>query len=178
MRLVVLASLGGCTFSMPVHGLEPDPPARWAFWLGRPAFAEVESLQPTLSWEAFPRLFDRDNDPERDLSRVRDVTYDLRIWRADTGHDVVMLVRGNQASWNPGSTVPGNVTYSRQGIAATSHRVEVPLAPSTKYYWTVRARFVLDGLPRITEWSYQGTKRGALLHPPVFSYFRFETPSE
>ncbi len=35
---------------------------------------------------------------------------------------------------------PGTLAYYREGIAGTSHHVEVSLDPGRKYYWFVRAR--------------------------------------
>jgi hypothetical protein len=62
------------------------------------------------------------------------VTYELRIWRA--------------GRWGPDSIV-----YNRAGIEGAEHELEVPLAPSTPYYWSVRARFQKDGETRLTDWS-------------------------
>lgn len=77
-----------------------------------------------------------------------DVTYDIRIWEA-------------------GSLGPETVVYDRANIDQASHRVEVPLKPSTLYYWTVRAHFSLNGKDRVTEWSRRAVRYS--LFPKVMS---------
>ncbi len=72
--------------------------------------------------------------------------------------------------------------YSRRGLPEPWHKLEEQLAPSTKYFWTIRARFELDGLPRVTQW---GVMKGRADDPPVArlpvipspSHYRFSTPS-
>ncbi len=46
--------------------------------------------------------------------------------------------------------VPPASVYARAGIPALSHTLEEAVQPSTKNFWTVRARFELDGQPRVT----------------------------
>ena len=62
------------------------------------------------------------------------VTYDLRIWRAI----------GNKI---------GPVVYHREKLASTRHVLETPLEPSTRYFFSVRAHFLENGMGRVTEWS-------------------------
>lgn len=71
-----------------------------------------------------------------------DVTYEIRVWRA-------------------GKLGPEAVVYSRTDLKNTEHVLEMPLEPSTPYYWSVRAHFSLHGKGRITEWSRR-TVRHAL----------------
>ena len=53
--------------------------------------------------------------------------------------------------------------------------IETPLAPSTRYAWTVRARFDLDGATRVTAWGSEG--RGSRLpQVPNPFYYRFAIP--
>ena len=33
------------------------------------------------------------------------------------------------------------------------HKLETPLSPAARYFWTVRARFKLDGVTRVTPWA-------------------------
>jgi len=98
-------------------------------------FPSVDSLQPTLRWEAFPWRQDPNNDQDSVLRRVTDVTYDLKIWtwRADT------------PNLEP--------VYDRRGLTVPFHKVNVRLMPSTVYWWSVRARFQLDGHSTVTEWG-------------------------
>ena len=159
--LAGLALVAGCS-AAAVRGLRPEYPEVPAFRLA--AFIEVDSLQPTLRWEGFPRPQDRDADKEGLLDRIRNVTYDLKIWRAE-------------------NETPGEVVYTRQALPEPWHRLEQPLEPSTKYFWTIRARFELDGDPRVIEWGAIGhpmappsspLRRSPLVPSP--NHYRFKTP--
>jgi len=55
-------------------------------------------------------------------------------------------------------------------------RALIALQPKTRYFWTMRARFELDGATRVTGWGsnhYMG--RDSMTAPSRFSY-RFRTP--
>ena len=160
--ILCLAGLGlvvGCAgrVSVPVSGLRPHYP--------EPSlkFVEVDSLQPTLSWEAFPRPIDLGENGVK--GRISNVTYDLRIWRADEESP-----RG----------YPAEIVYARRGLREPWHTIEQPLMTSTLYFWSIRARFELDGQPRVTQWgvtklSYPGVP--PIRHVPHPDHYRFETPS-
>jgi hypothetical protein len=164
IRWAVLLLLAGC--GPPVYGLRPEypepklespflslePPAR-------AAFVKVDSLQPTLQWESFPDSNDRSVELEWLLGRIRNVSYDLKLYRAE--HDY-----------------PAEVIYARSGLPWPSHRVETPLKPSATYFWTVRARFELDGVTRVTPWGrIRGVRSTDLVVPSPF-YYGLKTPSE
>lgn len=120
-------------------------------------FVQVNSLQPTLRWQVFPRAGDLEADEGGDLKRVEDVSYELRIWKTVNGYS-------------------GRRVYAREGLITPYHQLEQVLEPSSRYLWTVRARFVLDGLPQVTEWGLAGyTLRGSVVPNP--SCFRFMTPA-
>ena len=59
--LLSLVTTGGCTYpAFFVDGLEPEyPPARRGLPWPTAFFDEVDSLQPTFSWESFPRPEDQ-----------------------------------------------------------------------------------------------------------------------
>lgn len=155
-------------------GLAPvDPPLQhsWslrnsgaeAHWLnGDPALVpamkwpRVAGLQPTLRWQGFPRDSDRAAAPE-DMRRVRDVRYDLVIARE---HELA----------------PAGIVYRRDGLPSPAHTLEQPLAHGTRYFWTVRARFELDGRERVTEWGTVSFLASEWLTPPSEFSYRFETP--
>lgn len=120
--LVAFLSLAGC--AVPVTGLRAEYPE-----LRRFRTVTVESLQPVLRWEPFPRPRDR----ETVRTRARAVTYELEIWEA--------------------AGVFGELVYRRRGLKEPRHKVEEALKPGTRYSWTVRARFELDGNPRVTQWA-------------------------
>jgi hypothetical protein len=97
-------------------------------------FVQVDSVKPTLQWKSFPTAKDIKADKSGDLSRISEVTYDLKIWRAED---------------------PPNedIIHSRTQLGNSSHKIENPLTPLTRYFWSVRVRFKLDGRDVETNWS-------------------------
>jgi hypothetical protein len=77
------------------------------------------------------------------VGKISYVTYDLRIW------DESVYVR-NGVPWERWRN---RVVYGRTDLEAPQHTLEVPLTPGKRYYWAVRARFVVDGRPMATRWS-------------------------
>jgi hypothetical protein len=128
---------------------------------------DVDSLQPTFRWETFPRPEDLEADRAGRLAAARNQTYELRIWRCE-------------------DNFPSELVYARSGLTEPVHRVETPLAPDTLYLWTIRARFELNGEPRVTEWGvlYPPYQEIIAMIPPQYtypnshyiSYYRFKTP--
>lgn len=138
--------LAGCRFSPPVIGLRPIyPPAVYPSYgdallasdgeIGL-LFVKINSLQPTMKWQTFPTDADRKADQHGKLSHIGPVSYDLRIWRVNE------------------SGSPAEIVYEREGLPASSHQLTTRLRPATRYCWTVRARFDLDGQPRVTLWGF------------------------
>ena len=96
------------------------------------ALSRVDSVTPTLAWEAGPpAAWSHDRAA---WERATDRRYDLRIWSAE-------------------DHIPGDLVYERTGLADTTHVVETALAPRTSYFWSVRLRYSLDGELRATRWS-------------------------
>ena len=135
------------------YGLAPLEPALIGRFL---TISRVESLQPTLRWQAFPRAQDLAAAP-RDMARVENVSYDIVIAR-------------NQ------DLAPTEIVYRREALSRPEHTLEAPLAAGTEYFWTVRARFELEGRERVTSWGYtEHEHRERWTVPSRFSY-RFRTP--
>lgn len=147
-------ALGLAPVAPPLRGMYTEDPVfgRVFEWLA------VDSLWPTLRWQSFPRESDRQADPQT-MARVTKVRYDLLLAREEGG-------------------APGPVLYRRQGLPANSHALEMGLAPGQRYFWTVRARFELDGRERVSEWAVTGEDAAGsrrLTAPSRHSY-RFRTP--
>lgn len=146
----------GCAIQLPVTGLRPEYPR------AQDPPREVDSLQPEFRWESFPRPRDYEQDKTGVLQRIDRVTYELRVWKKT-------------------SDLEGKLTYARQGIRKPSHKLEKPLEPSTEYLWTVRARFEIDGYPRVTQWGARGSGPTSTLWSDwdihVHGY-PFETPGQ
>ena len=155
LALILLTLLTGC--GTKKVGLQPQyPPVKkgtFALW-GK--FMEVDSLQPTLRWESFPRQEDRDADEDGPLNRIEDITYEIRIWKTITASS-------------------GELVYARSRLTLPYHKLEKALEPSTKYLWSVRSHFMLDGHPRTIEWGLAGFLLRFEVVPNL-SCFRFETP--
>lgn len=116
----------------------------------------VEGLRPRFKWEAFPRPGDVAAAPE-EMARISNVRYDLLISREE----------------NMG---PGELVYRREGLPKPEHTIAISLQPDRRYFWTVRARFELDGRTRLTEWgSTHFAVREKITAPSQHSY-RFRTP--
>lgn len=165
-RLVplVFLSLAACAAPLDVVGLRPLSPPPYDL------APKLESLQPALRWEPFPRPMDLEADRGGWVSRVRHVTYDLRIWRG------VRDPHGYQEVY------PAELVYSRSALAIPEHLVDMELASDTQYLWSVRARFELDGQPRVTPWGVlilpgqsPGDDPRSVSVPPR-GYYRFVTP--
>ena len=178
--ILSLAALGGCSASVkiPVSGLEPvDPPVTRPFSKFDLNWPVVDSLQPVLRWMPFPGVHQQLLGGTAwpfvaiDPALVSDVRYDIRLWEVQ-------------------ELSPGTLVHEADGIANTSFGTPGPLKPDTRYYWTVRARFVWRGRVRVSEWSLAqlciGCKAGADdqrsvarregFIPPA-SYYRFKTPA-
>ena len=116
----------------------------------------VDSIRPVISWEAFPRTSDRKVAPA-DMARASHVRYDLIIARER-------------------NLAPDEVVYRREGLPEPRHQIETRLQPDARYFWTVRARFMLDGRERVTEWgATHFMARDRMTVPSAWSY-RFRTP--
>lgn len=140
-----------------VVGLHPDHPpvARKGLSL-LTDFVEVDTLTPTFRWQ--PLTVSVDPSSGQEPARVDNITYEIRIWRTV-------------------SSDGGKLVYKRGQLTATEHRLEQPLDPGTRYYWSVRGHFDIEGQNRTTEW----TMAGYLLRSdsvPNESCLRFKTPEK
>jgi hypothetical protein len=126
----VSGGIAGGVNSMPSpedHGIAHNT------WKGI-RFAEVNSLQPILQWKSFPTAKDIKADKTGELSRARNVSYELKICRAQDSSQE-------------------DIVYTRTGLQDPSHKIERPLTPLTRYFWSVRVRFKLDDDYRETKWT-------------------------
>src|SRR5690606_24723149 len=86
----------------------------------------LASLRPSFRWESWPRGFDI--TPGSGPGQAQHVRYDFRLFSGES------------------------IAYEWLGLIAPEHEVDAPLRPCESYRWTVRARFMLNGTPRATEW--------------------------
>lgn len=154
---LILATLSvmGCgrPTTVGLHPLYP-PVVRKGYSL-MADFVAVETLTPTFRWQALA-IPPTDASTPAVYPRIDPVTYEIRIWRTTVGERGKLVVR-------------------RDGLTATDHRVAQPLEPDTRYLWSVRAHFMIDGRRRTTEWSLAGylLRNEAV---PNDACLRFKTP--
>jgi hypothetical protein len=96
----------------------------------------VDSPEPTFRWEALPKL--RELREASAGSRITDVKYDLRIFNSD--YFFKAFVANKQI-------------YQLTGLTEPKFKLSGFFQPCQAYFWTVRARFLLDGKRQATEWS-------------------------
>jgi hypothetical protein len=97
-------------------------------------------VQPTLQWERFPRDHDR-IDADGQYHQISNVRYDLRVFDAAIPSSTNIVL------------VPARQVYDGRDISEPYHKIESGLNACSDYFWTVRARFRLDGQVRVTEWA-------------------------
>ncbi len=132
MLAATLMLAAACSYPYGTIGLGAIDPLQIRSEFGRKDI--VASLTPTLIWDSFPQRDDAVQSAALAGRRVDDVTYELRLWPSvDYG--------------------PGPLAYERRGLTQPRHKIEAPLEPSRLYYWSVRARFRLDGRERVTQWA-------------------------
>ena len=131
------------TESVPAYTLWPvEPPLRNRHYrmrrmtVGHLERYPLNTLQPTLRWEAWPRGFDI--TPGDGPGQAQDLHYELRIFESSPGELATT------------AAVP---FYTRTGLRAVEHTVDPALQPCMTYRWTARAVFVLNGTTRVTEWA-------------------------
>jgi hypothetical protein len=134
------------------YTVEPLEPPAHEYWHSGGAHAALAvSLEPSLRWQTFPSQKVLNADFQGKLRQLSGLRYDLRIYRLDEQRRDARIV------------------LERNNIEATEYRVTQPLAPSTEYVWSVRARFALDTGERTSRWSgdwLAGNVRGFLFRTP------------
>lgn len=134
-------------------------------------YTPVDSLQPVLRWEPFPRPRDLKPANAAVLARISDITYDLKIWETSAGY-------------------PARLVDDVSGLADAQYRPVLPLKPATQYFWTFRAKYRFDGQVQVTRWAFSGIPSNVpaeypqrppggncdLDAIPATNYFRFVTP--
>lgn len=97
-------------------------------------FPEIATRTPTLEWEPFPRVIDQHPRYAALFNTVSNIRYDLRIWKV-------------------ASNFPPQLVYECRALTDPKHTLDKPLEPGTHYFWSIRARFDVNGKTRSTRWS-------------------------
>ncbi len=137
---IVLVFLSGCatrSFNGPIKPIYPEISS---IALMGESWSHVDSLTPTFRWES---------------SAKYPCTYDFAIW--DKGEKVT----DNSGVGTKTTTYYRPPIYYKESIVQTEHTVEIPLAPSTVYYWSVRIRIRKDNQDKVSSWAtYNYQERG------------------
>ena len=120
--------LAGCVAVTTYHGLRPIEPKPNSSRFYEPV--EVASLRPTFKWKT--------------MSPVQAV--DLAIWGAYQSVPVqnaqaqngVVLPGLYGGALTVEYDVRGDLVYSKEGILGGMQQVEISLAPSTVYFWSIK----------------------------------------
>jgi hypothetical protein len=96
---------------------------------------EVDSMQPTLKWESFPRPRDKTAVNAEIIKNITHVVYGLKIWRRTEGYGRILV-------------------YERDMLTKPEHQVETTLMPGTDYLWSFRATYQYEGKPRDIPWAF------------------------
>ena len=125
-------------------------------------FTEVTTLSPRFEWEPFPRSFDL-REPDAKDEQFTDVVYDLEVYagRLNEGGTPPLM----HPPVEPNLRQP---VYRRFGLQESQHQMDGELSYCGWYFWTVRARFRLNGAPRITEWAGAYATATTLLSPGAY----------
>lgn len=104
----------------------------------------VDSLQPTLRWEAVAGVD----------------SYDVTIYTGVPKDPAQVTLTGKEKleKKRTGWFVKGVEVYYREAIRNSSHRVEEPLQPDTAYVWSVRTRTGTNASPWATYDFQKGGK--------------------
>lgn len=136
--LLLTLSLTACSMKSQTYGLKPLYPEnrRSSGAFGSPVilFTEVDSLQPLLRWEPFPTPEDRELYREGLFESIKDIRYDIKIWLSDNDS-------------------PGLLIYSETGLPEPQFKLQKSLLYCSKYFWSIRARFEVEGKTRVTDWG-------------------------
>jgi hypothetical protein len=97
----------------------------------------VRGPERMLRWQSFPRPQDESALGPGGAALVRNVRYELEIW----------ALPGPTGIMAPPTVVTG--------LTAPEYRLK-DLAQGEQYWWAVRARFELEGRPRVTQWTTEG----------------------
>jgi hypothetical protein len=108
--------------------------------VGNLKFVEINSTQPRLRWERFPRAHDHFKADGRHL-QISDVRYDIKVFESGLPYSRKII------------PLPRQLVYIERNIIEPYHKANEVLSPCADYFWTVRARFKLSGRERVTEWA-------------------------
>jgi len=123
-------------------------------------FTAVDSVKPILRWSEFPRDLDHKKLDPKVIGGITNITYDLKIWEAE-GCD------------------RGRLVYQRSGLDVPEHLVEDNLEHASRYFWSIRARFMFGGQKMATRWAFfdPNAWRNCFSNDMHnWQYYRFITP--
>lgn len=97
-------------------------------------YTVINTRQPEFRWEPFPHKSVRTKQNLALIDRISDVVYDMKVFQV-LDHKPFKLV------------------YQVTDLAEPFHKMDVDLKKHKPYYWTVRARYKMDGQAAATRWA-------------------------
>ena len=79
--------------------------------------------------------------------------------------------------WHAAGPNLADLVYRREHLTEPIHTLEILLEPNVRNFWTVRARFTVDGKTKVTEWSKRSVSASLLFKifsKGVLKTFTFE----
>ena len=151
--LVLIFFLAGC--STPMAGLQPQyPPFEKSTFSRWGNFVEVDSLQPTLRWQPFPRPQDRAVTTAGMLTQIEGITYELRIWKTKatrcmraTASNCLTTNWRNRWSLRPGISGASGLIFYWMAILAPSNG-------GLRVVWFVKKRFQIRPAIDLSRFNY------------------------
>jgi len=129
-----------------------------------------DSAIPTLRWGAVPESFV--SAIEGEWSKLHPIVYDLRLYEGSKS-DSSSILGLRYEDWDPGLLV--GTWY---GLNSTQFTPDFPFKPCTRYHWTVRARFTLNGQTRTTEWGWVSGAEPMNARRPASAAAKLTRPTE
>lgn len=136
----------------PLKPISPKPPKgsmcgwscdRGAF-ISSSKIPKIDSLHSQMTWESFPTVDELKDDKDHELAMLNNVSYEVKIYSAVPAFP--------EASMRKDDLVPGELIESGT-TQEPKFQPKIPLEDCGNYFWTFRARFNLNGQPKVTEWA-------------------------
>lgn len=112
----------------------------------------IDTARPPFRWSALEELAERGSPGT--AARMSEIRYEFRLHAA----------AGDKTS----AFMPGKELLHLSDLAEPVFNLPAALESCQAYFWTVRARFRLDGFPRVTEWTELHNSPTGLIPPWVF----------
>ena len=141
-----------------LQALNPPTTGPWFRRIGL-AWTTEASARPTFRWEPFPPVGTVDSLEAALGGEITDVSYEFRLAEEETG-------------------LPGPLLLHLTGLVTNEYELERLLRSGSGYFWTVRARYEVNGASRVTEWGCTHPLGRLIADAPNIYSYRFKVRDE